>query len=112
MAITCAPESLRRPGIGRFDLHRHDQRRPCDEPEVGWVFTVEVKRHGLPEIADGLIDRLSLGDDRDLDALANIPRLVAGPHDRLDRLLKLWHGYLPDASHCADADEIVAEILL
>src|SRR5215212_6270565 len=70
-------------------------------PKSDGFFAVEMKRHGFLEIADRFIDRLSLGDDRDLDALADISRLVAGPHDRLHCLLKLRHGYLPGASYCA-----------
>src|SRR5439155_17414915 len=101
IATTSVPESLRSPGIVRLDLHGHDQHRPLDEPEFGRVLAVEMERHSLLEITNRFFDSLSLRDDRDLDALANEPRLIAGPNDRFDRLLELRHESLPCVSHDA-----------
>ena len=72
----------------RQELHGDEDGRVRYETEGCEIFAVEMESDGFPEVLRYLIQRLSLGDDRDFKAFSHVPRLLARTDYRLDRVLE------------------------
>ena len=72
----------------RQELHGDEDGRVRYETEGCEIFAVEMESDSFPEVLRYLIQRLSLGDDRDLEAFGHVPRLLARTDHRLDRVLE------------------------
>ena len=72
----------------RQELHGDEDGWIRYETEGCEIFPVEMESDGFPEVLRYLIQRLSLGDDRDFEAFGHVSRLLAGTDHRLDRVLE------------------------
>ena len=72
----------------RQELHGDEDGRVRYETEGCEIFAVEMESDSFPEVLRYLIQRLSLGDDRDFKAFSHVPRLLARTDYRLDRVLE------------------------
>jgi hypothetical protein len=58
------------------------------QPQDGQVLPFKVQLHSLPQIPGNLVERLALGDDRNLKALGHVAGLLAGSNCGLDGSLE------------------------
>jgi hypothetical protein len=78
-------------GDQRLQLHCHQYCGVGDEAEVGRIFTVQVKRHGLAEIGQRFVERETLRHNRDIHAFGHMVALTF-TYDGFDCLLKATWG--------------------
>ncbi len=77
----------------RQELHRDDYGRIRSEPQGGKILVGQMEGHSFLKIPRDLVQRLALGDNRNLEAFRHISRLFSRANNRFDRVLS--HGYPP-----------------
>jgi hypothetical protein len=89
--MTSGPDSLFSLGIRQVGFHSYDQHWILGETEFTEVFVLQMKSDGFSKIPHRLVESSPLCHHRYLEAFGNIPRLLTGPDNRLNRALKRFH---------------------
>ncbi len=69
------------------ELHRDDYSGIRGKSQGGKILVGQMEGYGFLEIPRDLVQRLALGDHRDLEAFRHISRLFPRANDRLDCVL-------------------------
>jgi len=78
------------------ELHRDDYGGIRGESQGGKILVGQMEGYGFLKIPRNLVQRLALGDNRDLEAFRHISRLFPRANNRFDRVL--GHECPPDSA--------------